>query len=276
MADQHGLPADLEELFGLKGKTALILGGGYGMGEQCALWLARAGCDIIVADILPERAAAVAAKVRGLGRRAHAAVGDMCEQAVVDSVLPEAEAALGGIDILISIIGEAGWFSVLDTTLEDWKYDQRRNLDYFFLGAQYAARSMVKRGVAGRICAIASVDGMQASPMHGAYGAAKAGLISLVKTLAIELGPDGIRVNCVAPGMTKTPRVTARVSPEALDANAREMGIPLGRAGAIHEVAQAILFLVSDMSAYITGVTLPVDGGWLSSRLDVGNFTNRK
>ncbi len=276
MADQHGLPDNLEELFGLTGKVALVLGGGFGMGEQVCLWLARAGCDVIVADILPERAAAVAAKVRDLGRRAHEAVGDMCEQAVVDSVLSAAETALGGIDILVSIIGEAGWFSVLETTLEDWKYDQRRNLDYFFLGAQYAARSMVNRGVAGRICAIASVDGMQASPMHGAYGAAKAGLISLVKTLAIELGPDGIRVNCVAPGMTKTPRALARRPAADIDANARQMGIPLGRAGEPREVAQAILFLVSDMSRYVTGVTLPVDGGWLSARLDVGNFTNRR
>jgi len=119
------------------------------------------------------------------------------------------------------------------------------------------------------------VDGMQSSPMHGAYGAAKAGLISLVKTMAMELGPHGIRVNAVAPGVIKTPRAVARRPAEAIDANAREMGIPLGRAGVPEEVAQAVLYLVSDMARYVTGITLPMDGGWLSARLDIGRFTVR-
>jgi len=273
MPDAHGMPANLEELFGLDGKVALVLGGGFGMGEQCSRWLARAGCHVIVADIIPERAANVAAQVRAMGRKAYAAVGDMCDPATVDTVLPAAEAELGGVDILVSIIGEAGWFSVLDTTLEDWKYDQRRNLDYFFYCSQWAARSMVKRGAGGAMCAIASVDGMQSSPMHGAYGAAKAGLISLVKTMAMELGPHGIRVNAVAPGVIKTPRAVARRPAEAIDENAREMGIPLGRAGAPDEVANAVLYLVSDMARYVTGITLPMDGGWLASRLDIGRFT---
>jgi len=273
MPDAHGLPASLEEIFGLEDKVALVLGGGFGMGEQCSRLLARAGCDVIVADIIPERAANVARQVREIGRRAYEAVGDMTDPAVVDQVLPRAEAALGGVDVLVSIIGEAGWFSVLDTSMEEWKYDQRRNLDYFFYCSQWAARSMVKRGTGGAMCAIASVDGMQSSPMHGAYGAAKAGLISLVKTMAMELGPHGIRVNAVAPGTIKTPRAVARTSPEAVDERARQAGIPLGRAGSTDEVASAVLYLVSDMARYVTGITLPMDGGWLSARLDIGRFT---
>jgi 3-oxoacyl-[acyl-carrier protein] reductase len=273
MPDAHGLPASLEEIFGLEDKVALVLGGGFGMGEQCSRLLARAGCDVIVADIIPERAANVARQVREIGRRAYEAVGDMTDPAVVDQVLPQAEAALGGVDVLVSIIGEAGWFSVLDTSMEEWKYDQRRNLDYFFYCSQWAARSMVKRGTGGAMCAIASVDGMQSSPMHGAYGAAKAGLISLVKTMAMELGPHGIRVNAVAPGTIKTPRAVARTSPEAVDERARQAGIPLGRAGSTDEVASAVLYLVSDMARYVTGITLPMDGGWLSARLDIGRFT---
>jgi len=273
MPDAHGLPASLEEIFGLEDKVALVLGGGFGMGEQCSRLLARAGCDVIVADIIPERAANVARQVREIGRRAYEAVGDMTDPAVVDQVLPQAEAALGGVDVLVSIIGEAGWFSVLDTSMEEWKYDQRRNLDYFFYCSQWAARSMVKRGTGGAMCAIASVDGMQSSPMHGAYGAAKAGLISLVKTMAMELGPHGIRVNAVAPGTIKTPRAVARTSPEAVDERARQAGIPLGRAGSTDEVASAVLYLASDMARYVTGITLPMDGGWLSARLDIGRFT---
>jgi len=276
MPNPQGLPSSIEELFGLKGKVALVLGGGFGMGEQCSRWLALAGCDVIVADIIPERAANVAAQVRALGRRAHEAVGDMCDPAQVDVVLPAAEAALGGVDVVVSIIGEAGWFSVLDTSMDEWKHDQRRNLDYFFYCSQWAARSMVKRGSGGAICAIASVDGLQSSPMHGAYGAAKAGLISLVKTMAMELGPEGIRVNCVAPGAIKTPRAVARSSPEQVDEGVREAGVPLGRAGATEEVAHAVIYLVSDMARYVTGITLPMDGGWLASRLDIGRYTNKK
>jgi 3-oxoacyl-[acyl-carrier protein] reductase len=274
MSNLDNLPGSLEELFALKGKVALILGGGFGMGEQCSNWLAHVGCDVIVTDIIPERAANVANQVRLRGRRAYEAVGDMREPAVVDKVLAAAEAEMGGIDIVVSIIGEAAWVSFLDTTMDDWHKDQARNLEYFFYCSQWAAKSMVRRGVGGAICAIASVDGMQPSPMHAAYGVAKAGIISLVKTMALELGPLGIRVNCISPGSIKTPRAIARNGPEHADAQAKAMGIPLGRAGATQEIAHAVLYLVSDMARYITGVTLPVDGGWLSTRLDATRFTN--
>jgi NAD(P)-dependent dehydrogenase (short-subunit alcohol dehydrogenase family) len=268
-------PTTLEDFFGLKGKVALVLGGGLGMGEASAKLLAHMGCDIIIAEILPDRAARVANDVRAMGRRAYEAVGDMCDPAQVDAVLPKAEEALGGVDIVVSIIGEAAWASFLDTSLDDWALDERRNLRYFFYCSQWAARSMVRRGKPGAICAITSVDGLQASPMHGAYGAAKAGLVSLVKTMANELGPHGIRVNCIAPGMIKTPRAVARSSAEAIDKSGLDMGIPLGRGGSTQEIAETVLYLVSDMSRYVTGITLPMDGGWLVTRLEYG-LTNRR
>jgi 2-deoxy-D-gluconate 3-dehydrogenase len=275
MSATQDIPAQIGDLFGLNGKVALVLGAGQGMGESCAKLLALAGCDLILAEIIPERAARVAADIRAMGRRAHEAIGDMCDPAQVDELLPKAEAALGGVDVVVSIIGEAGWFSVLDTSREDWARDQRRNLDYFFYCSQWAARSMVRRGRGGAICAIASVDGLQASPMHAAYGVAKAGIISLVKTMAAELGRDGIRVNAVAPGIIKTPRAVARSSPEAVDQMARDGGLPLGRAGTTAEVANAVLYLVSDMARYVTGITLPMDGGWLASRLDIGRYVGK-
>lgn len=275
MSDLNTFPASFDDLFGLRGKVALILGGGMGMGQQSSNILAHMGCDVIVADIIPERAATVAAEVRARGRRAHEAVGDMTDPTTADRVLTEAEAAMGGIDIVVSIIGEAGWFSFLDTTVDEWKKDQRRNLDYFFHCSQWAARSMVRRGVGGAICAIASVDGMQASPMHAAYGVAKAGIISLVKTMALELGGSGIRVNCIAPGSVNTPRANARSSAEINDLRCADMGIPLGRAGTTREIAETVLYLVSDMSRYVTGVCLPMDGGWLSTRLDSKKYTKR-
>ncbi|MGB8364032.1 MAG: SDR family NAD(P)-dependent oxidoreductase [Rhizomicrobium sp.] len=272
-SDMETFPSTIEDLFGLKGKVALVLGGGVGHGESCAKWLAFAGCDVIVADIVPERAAHVAADIRAMGRRAYVAVGDMCEPCEVDKILPMAEAELGGIDILVSVIGEGGWFGFLDMTVEDWHRDQRRNLDYVFYCCQWVARSMVRRKSGGAICAIASVDGLQSSAMHAAYGAAKAGVISLVKSMAMELAPHGIRANAVAPGTIKTPRMVARTSAEAMDERARRMGIPLGRAGVPDEVAHAVLYLVSDLARYVTGVALPVDGGWLSTRLDIARLS---
>ena len=139
-----------ESVFGLKGKVALVLGGGLGHGESVSKHLARAGCDVIVADIIAERAARVAGDIRAMGRRAHEAVGDMCEPDQVDRVLAAAEADLGGVDIMVSIIGEAAWVSFLDATMEQWRGDLRRNLDYFFYCSQWVARSMVRRGTGGR------------------------------------------------------------------------------------------------------------------------------
>ena len=260
-------------LFGLDGKVALVLGGGQGIGERCAIWLARAGCDVIVAEIVPEAAARVADEVRGLGRRAFEAVGDMCDPRLIAEILPRAEAALGPIDIVVSVIGEARWARFLDLTPDDWETDRRRNLDYFFHASQHVARSMAQGARGGVICAISSVDGLQASPMHAAYGAAKAGLNSLVKSMAAELGPYGVRVNAVAPGLIKTPRAVALSSGAAIDEMARDAGIPLGRAGLTDDVAHAVLFLASDMARYVTGTTLLVDGGWLATRLEIPRRT---
>jgi len=276
MSTSEGVPSEVEDLFGLKGKVALVLGGGLGMGEASAKLLARMGCDIIIAEILPERAARVAGDIRAMGRRAYEAVGDMCDPAQVDKVLPAAEEALGGPDIVVSIIGEAAWSSFLDTTMDDWMLDQRRNLAYFFYCSQWAARSMERRNKPGAIVAISSVDGLQASPMHAAYGAAKAGIVSLVQTMANELGPLGIRVNAIAPGMIATPRAVARLSVEEMNSRADSLGIPLGRAGSTAEIAETVLYLVSNMSRYVTGITLPMDGGWLATRLDYGGGNKRR
>jgi len=262
------LPHTLNDLFDLEGKVALVLGGGYGMGEASAKMLAWAGCDIVIAEILPDRAERVARDIRAMGRKAYEAVGDLTDPEQAERMLAAAEQQSGGFDIVISIIGEAGWLSFLDTTLADLHFDMRRNFEYFFHCSQIAARSMIARERGGAICAITSVDGLQSSPMHGAYGVAKAGIVSLVKTMAAELGPYGIRVNCIAPGMVKTPRAVARKGPAWMDQLACDLGLPLSRAGSIEEIAESVLYLVSRMSRYTTGVTLPMDGGWLATRLD--------
>ncbi len=265
-------PANIADWFGIKDKVALVVGGGYGMGEATANRLAQVGCDLVVADIIPERAERVASDIRAMGRRAHAAIADMCDREAGAAALEKAEADLGGIDLMVSIVGQAAWVSFLDTDEETWALDQSRNLDCFRRCAQWVGKSLRRREAKGAMVAIASADGIQGAPMHAAYGAAKAGTIHLVKTIAMELGPYGIRANAIAPGTVATTRAMEGSSHAARDARARDMGVPLGRACTMDEIADAALFLVSDMSRYITGVTLPVDGGWLEARTDIKNF----
>lgn len=273
-ATENGLPTTLADMFGLNGKVALVLGGGFGMGQTTCNWLANLGCDVIVADLSIERATFVAGEIRARGRRAHVAVGDLSDFDNVDALLRAGEADLGGIDIVVSIVGQAAWYSFLDVTIDQWRTDQRINLECFVYASQWVARSMVRRGVSGSICAISSIDGMQGAPTHSGYGAAKAGMISLVKSMAVELGQYGIRVNCIAPGSINTPRSIDKFGPDGKDAICRQNGVPLGRAGTPTEISAAIAYLVSDMASYVTGVCLPVDGGWTASRLDGAKYIN--
>lgn len=251
-------------LLKVEGKTALIVGGGRGMGEASALMLAEAGCDVAILDNELERAELVAAAVRGLGRRAFPIVADILDEASARRGVEAAEAALGGIDILVTIVGQALFKPLLEVTLEEWDHDQSRNMRYFFVIGRAVAASMIARGKPGSIICIGSVDGIQGAPSHGAYGAAKAGLMHLVKTMAAEWGRDGIRVNAVAPGSITTPRLPETAASRAAMENSV---VPLGRAGTTRDVGGAVLFLASGLSEYVTGHTLLVDGGWMAANL---------
>ncbi|HXT81799.1 MAG TPA: SDR family NAD(P)-dependent oxidoreductase [Acetobacteraceae bacterium] len=250
--------------FGLENKKALVIGGGQGMGESSARFLARAGCDVALVDIVPERAERVAAAVDGLGRRGIAITGDVLDDAQIPRIVADAEVRLGGLDVMVSIVGAAVWGSLLDTTAMVWDQQLHLNLRYFFLTAREVAASMIKRASPGAIVGIASVDGQRASPMHGAYGAAKAGLISLIQTMAVEWAPHHIRVNAIAPGHIVTPRLYD--TPQRAELYGRSL-LPMRQRGETDDIAKAALFLASDMARYITGTTLDVDGGLLAANL---------
>ncbi len=250
--------------FALTGKKALIIGGGQGMGESAALFLARAGCDLALVDLMPDRADSVGRQVAALGRQAHTIQADVLDDSQIPGIVTQAEAELGGLDIMVSIVGAATWGTLLDTTAEVWDQQMRLNLRYFFLLAQAVARSLIDRGQAGAIVAIASVDGQRAAPMRGAYGAAKAGLISLVQTMAVEWAPHGIRVNAIAPGHIVTPRLYD--TPQRQERYADSL-LPMRHRGTPDDIGRAALFLASDMARYITGTTLDVDGGLLAANL---------
>ncbi|MEA2790610.1 MAG: hypothetical protein QOG73_3016 [Acetobacteraceae bacterium] len=250
--------------FGLAGKKALIIGGGQGMGESTALFLARAGCDVALVDLVPERADAVGKKIEELGRRAFTVAGDVLADQQIPSMVAEAEAKLGGLDLMVSIVGAAAWGSLLETSADTWDQQMHLNLRYFFLTAKEVAQSLIRREQPGAIVGIASVDGQRAAPMRGVYGAAKAGLISLVQTMAVEWAPHGIRVNAIAPGHIVTPRLYD--TPQRAELYAASL-LPMRHRGTPDDIGRAALFLGSDMARYITGTTLDVDGGLLAANL---------
>ena len=234
------------------------------MGESAAKFLARAGCGVAVADVIKERADRVANVVADLGQPSAAVVGDVLDDAEVPEIVARAERELGGLDVLVTIVGQASFNSVLDMTPEQWDLDQRRNLRCFFFTAREVARSLVARGKPGAIVGITSVKGLQSAPNNASYGAAKAGMINLVRTMAVELAPHDIRVNAIAPGTITTPRIPD--TSERLE-RVRHGHIPFERRGTADEIGKAALFLVSDLASYVTGQTLAVDGGWMAASL---------
>ena len=239
---------------GLSGKRALVAGAGRGIGRATALLLAEAGARVGCMEIDEGRRAAIVKEVEAAGAEAV----DLRQRADVEAAVASTVGAFGGIDVAIDIAGEARWNPVLEQTDADWEQSFALVLRHvLFLFQAAGARMVEERG--GALVAVASVSGLFAAPFHAAYGAAKAGLISLVKTFAVELAPKGVRVNAVAPGAIRTPRVLAATTEERREASARS--IPLGRMGEPEEIAKVVTFLASDLASYVTGQTLVADGG---------------
>jgi len=249
---------------GLEGKNTLVIGGGSGIGRATALLLGEVGANVAVADLALDRAQAVADELTANGAKAVAVSGDVTDAGGAESVVGAAEDAFGSLDAVVNIVGLASWKSILDMDAETWDHDLRINLNHHLYVGRAAARRMIAKGVAGRIAVVASVSGIYGAPNHSAYGAAKAAAMALVRSMANEWGPHGIRVNAVAPDCIATPRVRAGFEAQGVtDINelARAEGRPLERWGDPEDIAGPLVFLVSDLSAFMTGQTLVVDGG---------------
>lgn len=239
--------------FGLEGKRILVLGGGQGMGESTSTLLAAVGARVAVADLDAERAARVASVVGG-----HPVVVDATDDDALVAAIAHTESELGPLDGLVTIIGMAAWARLVDMTTEIWDLDHRRNLRYFFVAAREVARSLLARGAPGSIVCVTSIDGIRSAAGHASYGAAKAGLVNLVKTMTAEWAGHGIRVNAVAPGAMITPRIPERAAEEEAEMMTT---VPMHRRGTTDDIAKAVLFFLSDLSIYVSGQTLAVDGG---------------
>ncbi|MFE4638019.1 SDR family NAD(P)-dependent oxidoreductase [Streptomyces sp. NPDC056773] len=246
---------DYAALHRLDGRALVLLGAGNGIGRQTAHALAAGGARVLCVDVDEERARAVAAETGGVPYAA-----DVTRREAVRELFAAAPDLLGGRPVggVVDIVGMARYAALpeLDDPGWDWHFDLV--LRHAWLAVQYGGEAVAAAG-GGPLVFVASVSGLTAAPLHAAYGAAKAGLMSLVRSAAVELGPRGVRVNAVAPGVVWTPRVAALLGPEGRRLNAENA--PLGRVAEPRDIAAALYFLASPQSSYMTGQTLVVDGG---------------
>ena len=243
----------------LSGSNALVIGGGGGgIGRAITRGLARAGCAVAVADADPERAQEAAAEVVAAGGRSVGLMGDVRSRGDVDGFVQRAAQELGSLDVLVTVVGGQLAFvpaaRLHELRDEDWHLMFDLNLHYVARAVRAALLAFLAQGRGGTIVSVGSITAEAGSPMQAAYGAAKAGLASLARSVAAEYGREGIRMNVVTCGPIATPVARA--------AQIGELGwIPMGRPGAPNEVADAAVFLASPLSSYITGQSLVIDGG---------------
>jgi NAD(P)-dependent dehydrogenase (short-subunit alcohol dehydrogenase family) len=260
----------------LTDQVAIVTGGGGGIGRAIALELASAGADIVIADIIPERCAETADRVRELGRTPLPVPTDMTDTDQVRAMVAQAAAQFGRIDILVNNAGGVGGRAFLDQSERSWRRHIDLNLVSLFAATSAATPHIIAGKRGGAIINVTSIEGSRAAPSYAVYAACKAGMNNFTRTMALELAEHGIRVNAIAPDYTITPgtrgNVTGpvdpakwlQITPEHEAATARR--IPLGRPGVDLECGKAAVYLASAMSSYVTGVLLPVDGGsWASS-----------
>jgi NAD(P)-dependent dehydrogenase (short-subunit alcohol dehydrogenase family) len=242
----------------LAGRIAFITGGGSGIGEGIAHAMARAGARVIVADVNADGAARVA---NAIGGDAVAYELDVTDRATVDSLAAIVARDIGPISVLVNNAGVVRRGPVTNAdTRSDWDLTMAVNLTGPYVVTTAFLDQL--RQTQGSVINIGSIQSFIALPNSAAYTASKGGVRQLTKALAIELSPMGIRVNAIAPGMIATPlNSTARQNPDYM--RNFETRIPLGRLGEPTDIAEPAVFLASDMARYMTGVTMPVDGGFL-------------
>jgi NAD(P)-dependent dehydrogenase (short-subunit alcohol dehydrogenase family) len=250
------------------GRSVVITGGGTGIGRELALAFARAGADLMLASRKLENLEHVAGEIRALGRRAIAIKTNVREQADCAAMADQAARQLGKIDVLVNNAGANFACPAMAITPNGWRTIIDVVLNGTFFASQACAKHMMERR-AGRIINIAATNGMTASPIIAPSGAAKAGVINLTATLAVEWGTFGITVNAVSPGAVDTEGASERIFPAAAKAHIAK-GTPVGRMAGPLDCAGAVLFLASDAAAFINGANLVVDGGAMYPQVSLG------
>jgi NAD(P)-dependent dehydrogenase (short-subunit alcohol dehydrogenase family) len=247
----------------LAGKVAIITGGGSGIGRATAILFAREGARVVVADVAPEGGRETVETIRRDGGEAILVEADVSKADDVVEMVDATIEAFGRIDVLFNNAAVTIPASVVEASEEVWDRTMAIDLKGVFLPCKYAIPHMI-RGGGGAVINTASMCGLVASPNQAPYSAAKGGVVALTRQMAIDYAPHNVRVNGIAPSEVRTPMFLGFINraPDP-EAKMRELvaRIPMGRVAEPEELARAALFLASDDSSYVTGVTLPVDGG---------------
>jgi NAD(P)-dependent dehydrogenase (short-subunit alcohol dehydrogenase family) len=260
----------------LTDRVAIITGGGGGIGRAIALSFASVGANIVIADIVPERCAETAERVREMGRQALAITTDVTDTNQIRTMIENTDQHFGRVDILVNNAGGVGPKPFIEQSERSWRRHIDLNLVSMFAATSAAVPIMIRGERGGSIINVSSIEASRAAPNYAVYAACKAGMLNFTRTMALELGDHKIRVNAIAPDYTVTPGVRGNITgpvdpsswkqPTAEQESATARRIPLGRAGIDTECGNVAVFLASSMSEYVTGTVVPVDGGaWASS-----------
>ena len=247
----------------LNGRVAIVTGGVQGIGLGVSLSLARAGAKVVLAELVEENIPAAVAEIEEIGVQAFGVQTDVTKASSVDRMVCATLERFGQIDILVNNAGLVNAKHISEQTEADYDAVLAVNLKGTFLCCTRVVQEMSKRNT-GAIVNLASMAAFRYTIPHVPYSASKAGIVSLTRELAVEVGPMGIRVNAIAPGMIESPG--SRLSQIEIGQSDEERAerikaIPLGRIGQPRDIGDAVVFLVSDAAGYISGVTLPVTGG---------------
>jgi NAD(P)-dependent dehydrogenase (short-subunit alcohol dehydrogenase family) len=267
-------------MFDFSGKTVLVTGGGAGIGRATALAFGKAGAQVVVAEINADRVRAVGEELKAQGTDALVLQADVTSEADVDKVAAGIDKRFGGLDVLVNNVGD--YMGVIGA-FADIKNDEIQklyavNLHQIFLVTRAMVPLLRRRAPGSSVISISSIEGFRGNPTGTVYGAFKAAVTGFTKSLALELAPEGIRVNLMAPETTHTPQLPINDILAPRFEEDKKRWIPLGRFGTPDDLAGGAMFLASPYSSWVTGTTLHIDGGALAAggwyRAPDGSWTN--